>query len=110
MDREAAARFSFLLSVPAIVLSGLWELKDVIKHKPAADAIAVAGDTIKTIAWTTPEIIISTVVAGLVGYACIAWLLRFLRTNSTLPFVLYRFALGGALFYLLFTHSKLVGP
>ncbi len=110
LDREAAARFSFLLSVPAIVLSGLWELKDVIKHKPAADAIAVAGDTIKTIAWTTPEIIISTVVAGLVGYACIAWLLRFLRTNSTLPFVLYRFALGGALFYLLFTHSKLVGP
>ena len=100
LNREAAARFSFLLSVPAIVLSGLVELKDVVKP-PVAD---VASNMVKTITWTGPEIAISTVVAGLVGYACIAWLLKFLRTNSTLPFVIYRFVLGGVLFYMLATH------
>ncbi|MBC8104333.1 MAG: undecaprenyl-diphosphate phosphatase [Cytophagales bacterium] len=112
LNREAAARFSFLLSIPAILLSGLLELKDVIKPEAVPDAItaSTASGTVKLITWTAPEVAIATVVAGLVGYACIAWLLRFLRTNSTLPFVIYRLALGGALFYLLFTHNKLVTP
>jgi undecaprenyl-diphosphatase len=102
LDREAAARFSFLLSVPAIVLSGLLELKDVIK--PSTDTVT-AEHAVKIIHFSAPEIAIATVVAGVVGYGCIAWLLKFLRTNSTLPFVIYRIALGGALFYLLFTHK-----
>ncbi len=112
LDREAAARFSFLLSVPAIILSGLVSLKDVIKPEAVPDAVAAAttSHAVKTISWTVPEIAIATVVSGVVGYACIAWLLKFLRTNSTLPFVIYRLALGGALFYLLFTHNRLVGP
>jgi undecaprenyl pyrophosphate phosphatase UppP len=85
----------------------LLELKDVVKPPPLS---ASTGGAVKMITWSTPEIVIATVVAGVVGYACIAWLLKFLRTNSTLPFVIYRFVLGGALFYLLLTHSKLVAP
>ncbi len=85
--REDAARFSFLLSVPAVVLSGLFSLKDV-----------GAGDgpgLVSTIA--------ATVVAFGVGYAAIAWLLRYLVRHSTGVFVAYRVALGLLLVVLLTT-------
>jgi undecaprenyl-diphosphatase len=77
LDRESAARYSFLLSVPAVVLSGLFELKDVGSGGPGA------GPTI-----------IATLLAFVVGYASIAWLLRYLTTHTMLPFVVYRVVLG----------------
>jgi len=85
LDRPAAARFSFLLSIPAVVLSGLFELKDVgHKNGPSLGVIAVA-----------------TVLAFIVGLASIHWLIRFLSRHSTGVFVGYRILLGGLLFGLL---------
>ncbi len=78
LERPAAARYSFLLSIPAIVLSGLLELSHIGDGDgpgPAATAVA-------------------TVIAFAVGYAAIAWLLRYLATHSTGVFVAYRIALG----------------
>jgi undecaprenyl-diphosphatase len=77
-DRVAAARYSFLLSVPAVVLSGLFELRKVGEAGgPSAGATAI-----------------STVVAFVTGYVAIAWLLRYLSTHSLEIFVIYRIALG----------------
>jgi undecaprenyl-diphosphatase len=76
--REAAARFSFLLSIPAVVLSGLFE----------ARKIGEGGG---------PELlptIVATVVAFIVGYASIAWLLRWLTRHSMLVFGAYRVVVG----------------
>jgi undecaprenyl-diphosphatase len=77
LDRVAATRYSFLLSIPAITLSGLYELKD-------------AG----TATYGTGATVLATAVAFVVGYASIAWLLRFITTNTFRPFVLYRVAIG----------------
>ena len=77
-DRAAAARYSFLLSVPAVVLSGLYELKDV------------GGDGGTSAAAT----ILATLVAFGSGYAAIAWLLRYLAHHSLSLFVAYRIPLG----------------
>jgi undecaprenyl-diphosphatase len=79
-DREAATRFAFLLAIPAVVGAGLFELKE-IPH----------GDN--SYGWVPT--IVATVVAFVVGYAAIAWLLRYVSTNSYLPFVVYRIVLGG---------------
>jgi undecaprenyl-diphosphatase len=77
-DRVAAARYSFLLSVPAVVLSGLFELRKVGEAgEPSAGATVIA-----------------TLVAFVTGYAAIAWLLRYLGTHSLRIFVIYRIALG----------------
>jgi undecaprenyl-diphosphatase len=73
--REAAARFSFLLSIPAIAASGLLELKEAIEKVPSDSYAALA---------------VATVVAGIVGYLSIWFLLRFLRTHSTAVFIVYR--------------------
>jgi undecaprenyl-diphosphatase len=77
-DRTAAARYSFLLSVPAVVLSGLFELKDI-----GGGGSAGAGATA-----------VATLLAFVVGYASIAFLLRYLTTHSTMVFVVYRVVLG----------------
>lgn len=82
--REAAARYSFLLSIPAVVLSGAFELRKV-----GEGHLDVQGT------------IIATVVSFVVGYASIAWLLKFLVRHSTAVFVYYRVALGGILLGLL---------
>lgn len=84
--RETAARFSFLLSIPAITASGLLELKEAVEKLPPDSAAPLA---------------VATVVAGLVGYASIWFLLRFLRTHSTGVFIAYRLAVGAALLLLL---------
>jgi len=76
--REDAARFSFLLSVPAVVLSGLFELRKI-----GGEGGTSWGPTI-----------VATVVAFAVGYAAIAWLLRWLTSHSMLVFAVYRVALG----------------
>jgi undecaprenyl-diphosphatase len=82
-DRAAAARFSFLLSVPAVVLSGLYELKD-----------AGTGGA------STAAVVIATLASFAVGYAAIAWLLRYLATHSLRVFVVYRLIVGAAVLIL----------
>jgi len=79
MEREAAARFSFLLSIPAIVLSGLFGLVEIVTGEDDTQIGAL---------------VIATVVAFVFGYASIAFLLRYLATHSTLVFVVYRVAVG----------------
>ncbi|WP_432563488.1 undecaprenyl-diphosphate phosphatase [Kineococcus sp. SYSU DK003] len=75
--REAAARYSFLLAIPAVVLSGFYQLFDEVS-------------TGVTIAWAPT--VVATLVAFVVGYAVIAWLMRFISTHSYTPFVVYRIA------------------
>lgn len=101
LNREAALRFSFLLSIPAVLLSGLYEMKDVVKEftHPAP----LTPDAIPTMHWTPLDLGIATVVAGVVGYATIAFLLKYLSKNSTLVFVIYRILLGVLLIYLVNT-------
>lgn len=82
-DREAAARFSFLLSIPAILGSGLLEMIKVIPMLSDHNIISLA---------------IATVVSGISGYAAIAFLLAYLRTRSTGAFIIYRIVLGIILF------------
>jgi undecaprenyl-diphosphatase len=82
--REAAAEYAFLLAVPAVFASGLYQLKDIGgKNTPPW------GPTI-----------FATVIAFVVGYAIIAWLMRYISKNSFMPFVVYRIALGVLLFVL----------
>lgn len=77
--RETAARFSFLLSIPAIAASGLLEMKEAVTKIPSDAYLALA---------------VATVVSGVVGYASIWFLLRFLKTHSTGVFVVYRVIVG----------------
>jgi undecaprenyl-diphosphatase len=79
LKRDAAARFSFLLSVPAIVLSGLYGLLEIFTGE---------GDV------SLGALTIATVFAFIFGYLSIAFLLHFLATHSTLVFVIYRVVLG----------------
>ena len=81
LDRAAAARFSFLLSVPAVVLSGLFELSSIIEGEEGQHVGAGA-------------LVVATALAFVVGYASIALLLRFLANHSTMVFVVYRVGLG----------------
>jgi undecaprenyl-diphosphatase len=82
--REAAAEYAFLLAVPAVFASGLYQLKDIGGRN--------------TPPWGPT--IFATVIAFVVGYAVIAWLMRYISKNSFLPFVVYRIALGVLLFVL----------
>lgn len=83
MDRVSAARFSFLLSIPAVVLSGVYELRDVVDG--SAEGAAGLGPTA-----------LATLCAFVSGYLSIAFLLKFLTTHTTAVFVAYRIALGAA--------------
>jgi undecaprenyl-diphosphatase len=78
-EREAATRYAFLLAIPAVVGAGLFELKDIPNSE-------------NTYGWAPT--IVATVVSFVVGYAAIAWLLRYVTTRSYTPFVVYRIALG----------------
>jgi undecaprenyl-diphosphatase len=84
--RETAARFSFLLSIPAITASGLLQLKEAWSILPA-DSF-------------TP-LLVATIVAGIVGYASIWFLIAYLRRNTTAVFIIYRIILGVVLLVLL---------
>jgi undecaprenyl-diphosphatase len=88
--RESALRYSFLLALPAVFGSGLYQLKKAIDEP---------GNQV----FTMPETIAATVVAFLVGYAVIAWLMRYISTKSFTPFVIYRIVLGVALLIALST-------
>lgn len=88
LNREAAARFSFLLSIPAVVLSGIYEAaKPNDQHQPGAGLTGIA-----------------TLFAFIVGLASIAWLLRWLGRHGTYIFIVYRIALGTLLIILLATN------
>ena len=89
MNREAAARFSFLLSIPAILASGLLELYQAFKM-----GIASTGGA---------NYAVATIVSGISGYCAIDFLLKYLRKNTTLIFVYYRIALGALILVLLAT-------
>jgi undecaprenyl-diphosphatase len=82
MSREAAARFSFLLSIPAIAASGLLEFKEVVDNN------LLAGESMT-------NLIVATAVSAVVGYASIAFLLSYLRRHSTYAFIVYRLIAGG---------------
>lgn len=86
MTRETAARFSFLLSIPAVLGSGLLELKHALGYITSADALAL---------------VVASAAAFVSGYASIAFLLKFLRSKSTYVFVIYRIALGVILLILI---------
>jgi undecaprenyl-diphosphatase len=85
LTREAAARFSFLLSIPAVVASGIYEMSMI--H--GAFDLGLGN------------LLIATVVSGVVGYASIAWLLKYLMRHTTMVFVWYRILLGTLLIILL---------
>ncbi|MET7798574.1 undecaprenyl-diphosphate phosphatase [Streptomyces decoyicus] len=81
--RESAARYSFLLAIPAVLASGVFELKD------AGQGHVAWGPTL-----------LATVIAFVVGYAVIAWFMKFISHKSFMPFVIYRILLGIVLFAL----------
>ncbi|MDX6358007.1 MAG: undecaprenyl-diphosphatase [Nocardioidaceae bacterium] len=87
LDRVTATRVSFFLSIPALLAAGLFELKDAL------------GGSI-----SLGEILVGTVVAFVVAYASIAWLLRFVAHHPITWFVPYRVALGAVLLALLATN------
>lgn len=89
-SREAALRYSFLLALPAVFGSGLYELKS---------ALGQTNDQ----TFTLPETLIATVVAFAIGYAVIAWLLKYVTTKSFKPFIVYRISLGVVVIVLLAT-------
>lgn len=89
MKREAAARFSFLLSLPAIVLAALFEMRGVVG---GSDSLTTKADE----AIGTGHVIVSCFFAFIVGYASIAFLLRFLTRHGLGVFIWYRIVLGAA--------------
>lgn len=97
LNREAAARFSFLLSIPAVVLSALLEMKDVLEPKPPLPGAP------PVMPLTLLDLTVATVVSGVVGYAAIAFLLRYLRTHTTLVFIVYRLIVGALILLFFFT-------
>jgi undecaprenyl-diphosphatase len=88
-SREAALRYSFLLALPAVFGSGLYELKGAL------------GETASERVFSLPETFIATAVAFVIGYAVIAWLLKYVTTKSFAPFIIYRICLGSLLILLL---------
>jgi undecaprenyl-diphosphatase len=91
--RETAARFSFLLSIPAITASGLLQLKEAWSILPDDSFM---------------PLLVGTIVAGVVGYLSIWFLLSFLKRNSTGVFIAYRIILGTVLLVLLW--QEIISP
>ncbi|MEX0678708.1 MAG: undecaprenyl-diphosphatase UppP [Pirellulales bacterium] len=88
MSREAAARFSFLLSLPSVLAAGVFEL-----YAARSEVLGSSKDV--------AALVVATAAALVSGYAAIAFLLYYLRTHTTYVFVAYRLLLGGLLLYLL---------
>jgi undecaprenyl-diphosphatase len=93
LKRETAARFSFLLSVPAVLGSGLLEFYHEYKNLDHSGFLTLA---------------IATLVSAISGYLAIAFLINFLKKNSTYVFVIYRIAIG--LIILLFVYFNIINP
>ena len=90
-SRDAALRYSFLLALPAVFGSGLYELKGAL------------GDSAGVQVYSLSQTLLATCIAFVVGYAVIAWLLKFVATKSFMPFIIYRVLLGSTLLVLLAT-------
>ena len=91
LDRESAARFSFLLSIPAITAAGMYKLVKVFMHPNGIGS-------------QLGPYIVAAVVAGIVAYAVVNWFLGFMKEHTTAGFIVYRIALGVVLLVLLKTH------
>ena len=94
--REAALRYSFLLALPAVFGSGFYELKAALEDKTGVQLFSLT------------DTFIATTIAFFVGYAVIAWLLKFVQTKSFMPFIIYRVFLGSILLILL--SQKVINP
>ncbi len=90
--RPDALRYSFLLAVPAVFGSGFYKLKDIGQEAAAGSHVIAWGPTI-----------VATVIAFVIGYAVIAWVLKFVATNNFKPFVFYRLGLAAVVAVLLLT-------
>jgi len=92
-NRETAARFSFLLSIPAVFASGLLELKESLSYVNFSDSV---------------NLFAATLASAIVGYITIEFLLRYLRRKSTFVFVFYRIILGVIILTLIY--SNIIKP
>ena len=90
-NRSAATKISFFLAIPAVLGSGFYQLYQTL-NDPSIEIFSL------------PETFAATAVAFMVGYAVIAWLMKFISKASFLPFVIYRIALGTILFTALATN------
>jgi undecaprenyl-diphosphatase len=93
LKRDVAARFSFLLSVPAVLASGLLQLYESLEY--------INYDL-------TINIIVATLISAVSGYLAIDFLLKFLKKNTTFVFIFYRIALGVLILFLLY--SNVINP
>lgn len=93
LQRETAARFSFLLSIPAVFASGLFQLYEALSYLDNSMILSL---------------IIATIFSAISGYLAIDFLLKFLRKHTTFVFIYYRFALGILILILLF--SNIIKP
>lgn len=87
LNRETAARFSFLMSIPAVAASGLLQLYQALKYIDSNQLITM---------------IISTIVSAIVGYLSIDFLIKYLKTRSMLIFIIYRIVIGIIIFILIY--------
>jgi undecaprenyl-diphosphatase len=89
LDRELAARFGFLLAIPAVFASGLFSIPDAFH--PVTSGMSATG----------PQLLVATLIAFVIGLAAVAWLLRFLVRHSMYWFVAYRVVAGVTVLILL---------
>lgn len=89
LKRDVAARFSFLLSIPAVLASGLFELVDSLNYLTADTAL---------------NLVVATIVSGISGYIAIDFLLKFLKKHTTFLFIYYRIVAGIFILILLLTN------
>ena len=82
MERDSAAKFSFLLSIPAVLASGLLEFKESLAYISWNDFLSL---------------FVAILAAAISGYVSIAFLLKFLKSRSTFLFAIYRIALGAGI-------------
>lgn len=91
LDRELAARFGFLLAIPAVFASGLFSLPDAFH--PVTEGMSATG----------PQLLVATLIAFVLGLTAVAWLLRFLVRHNMYWFVGYRVLVGTGMLVLLAT-------
>lgn len=117
LEREEAARFSFLLSVPAITLAGLYKLLKTLLPQTFGETASLSTHGTVIAVPPTPHLsevagpyLFAAVVAGIFAYIVVRWLLGYLsdEKHSTMPFIIYRIVLGIALLFLV--HLGIVVP
>lgn len=93
LNRETAARFSFLLSIPAVFASGLFQLYEALSYLDNSMIL---------------NLIVATIISAISGYLAIDFLIKYLRKHSTYIFIYYRFALG--ILILILLYSNIIKP